>query len=151
MVDHEALIDELVEIHNAAAFDRLAEIFTDDYVEEYPQSHEVIRGLDNARAVRMHYPGGLGTGKAPMDRSTLHLATADEQWVMTPTFQPVRVEGSGKVGTMVYWASYADGSRWLCVGMYELRGDKIAHTRVYFAPELEPPDWRAPYRDSAAK
>jgi len=151
VVDHEALIDQFVEIHNAAAFDRLAEIFTDDYVEEYPQSHEVIRGLENVRATRIHYPGGLGTDIAPMDRSTLHLATSDEQWVMTPTFQPVRVEGSGKVGTVVYWALYPDGSRWLCIGMYELGGDKIAHMRAYFAPELEPPDWRAPYRDTATK
>ena len=59
----------------------------------------------------------------------------------------MRVEGSGNVGTMVCWVTYPDGSRWQCVVLYELRGDKMARTANYWAPELEAPDWRAPYRE----
>ena len=37
--------------------DAFAELFHDDYVEEYPQSGERIRGKQNARAVNENYPG----------------------------------------------------------------------------------------------
>ena len=37
--------------------DAFAELFHDDYVEEYPQSRERIRGKQNTRAVNENYPG----------------------------------------------------------------------------------------------
>jgi len=30
----------------------------------------------------------------------------------------------------------------------ELRDGKVAHSRSFFAPEFEPPDWRAPFREA---
>jgi hypothetical protein len=33
-------------------------LLSDDFVEEYPQSGEVIRGKDNRRAIMENYPGG---------------------------------------------------------------------------------------------
>jgi hypothetical protein len=147
VVDHRALFDRVVEIHNAKAWDRLGEVFTEDAVEEYPQSGEVFRGLANIRAVREHYPGMDDERLANnLDRSSVHLAASDEQWVVTPLFTAVRVEGSGRVGTAVFRLRYPDGAWWWNLLMYELRDEKIAHVRDYWAPEFASPDWRAPYR-----
>jgi hypothetical protein len=146
-VDHKALFDLFIEIHNEHAWDRLGEVFTDDYVEEYPQSGEVFRGLANVRAVRAAYPGLSETlPDAEATSSTLRLAANDEAWVVTPMFIPVRVEGTGNVGTAIFRMTYPDGSRWWNVHLYEVRGGRLAHAELYFAPEFEPPDWRASYR-----
>lgn len=147
-VDHEALFERVVEIHNDRAWDRLGEVFTDDYVEEYPQSGEVFRGLGNARAIRAEHPAlAEGVRAARLDRSTLQLAASDEQWVMTPMYTSLRVEGSGTTGTAHLRTGYPDGSLWWIVMAYELRGGKVARARTYFAEAFEPPDWRAPYRE----
>ncbi len=149
MVDHRKLFDRVVEIHNAKAWDRLDEVFTDDIVEEYPQSGEVFRGLDNVRATRANYPGmGAEDLVDNLDRSSVHLAASDEQWVITPMYTAIRVEGSGTVGTAVFRLRYPDGTWWWNLLMYELRDDKVARVRDYWAPEFDPPDWRAPYRKS---
>lgn len=39
--------------------DTIDALLHDDYVEEYPQSGERIRGKQNARTVAENYPGGL--------------------------------------------------------------------------------------------
>lgn len=145
MTDHQALIDRVLEIHNTRSWDRLGEVFTDDYVEEYPQSGEVFRGLVSARAVRAHYPG-MDQMAEDIDPSTVSLAAAEERWILTPMFTAERVEGTGQVGTAVLRLAYPDGHRWWCVILYELRDGKLAVGRTFFAPEFPPPDWRAPFR-----
>src|SRR5215211_4673212 len=39
--------------------DTIDDLLHDDYVEEYPQSGERIRGKHNSRVVAENYPGGL--------------------------------------------------------------------------------------------
>jgi hypothetical protein len=146
VADHAALMGRYIEIHNTNAWDRLGEVLTEDYVEEYPQSGEVFRGLARARAVRANYPGNQSLVDN-IDRSTISLAATEEEWVMTPMFTAVRVEGSGNVGTAVLRITYPDGSRWWNVILYEIRGNKIALARDFFAAEFDAPDWRAPFRD----
>jgi len=58
------------------------------------------------------------------------------------------VDGSGDRGTALNRVRYPDGSRWWAVNIYELRDGKVAHSRSFFAPEFEPPDWRAPFREA---
>ena len=67
---------------------------------------------------------------------------------MTPTYALVTVDGSGDRGTAINRVRYPDGSRWWAVNLYELRDGKIAHSRSFFAPVFEPPDWRAPFREA---
>lgn len=145
MVDHRALFDRSMEIHSRREWDRLAEVFTEDIVEEYPQSGEVFRGLDNVRAVRTDYPN-LDTIIQSVDPGTVRVAASEQKWVVTQMYTAVRLEGSGDIGTGISRIHYPDGSTWWQILIYELRDGRIAHASVYWAPEFEPPEWRAPYR-----
>jgi hypothetical protein len=146
MVDHDELFGRLAEISNRQAWDRLSEVLTDDYVEEYPQSGEVIRGLANARAVRAEYPGIFP--EENFDRASVRLAAGDEKWVMTPMFTVVNVQGSGNVGTAMFRVHYPDHSTWWVVMVYELDAGKMCRSTAFFAPLFDPPEWRAAYRES---
>jgi hypothetical protein len=144
-VDHRALFERLMEIMNHSDWDALGEVYHDDYVEEYPQSGEVFRGLANARAVRENYPGGI-VEQGPQDRHT-RVISATPEWVRTPAFTVVRVAGTGDTATATFRSRYPDGSTWWVVTIFEVRGDKIARAAMFFAPLFDAPDWRAPYRE----
>lgn len=108
-----------------------------DFVEEWPQSGERIRGADNMAQIDAHYPGGLPTG------STDRIVGIEDRWVMTPVFTMLRITGSGNVYTALARATYADGSIWHIAMFLEVRDDKIARVTTLFAPALEAPAWRA--------
>ena len=122
-------------------------VSTEDYVEEYPQSGEIIRGLANAVAVRRNYPGGCA--EQGVDTESGRVA-GSEAWVMTPRFTLVRAEGSGNAGTVTWRVRYPDGTTWWIVALYELRGDLVARATMFFAPVFDAPEWRAPYREGAS-
>lgn len=143
MVDHEALFGRMLDIHNGLQWDRLGEVFTDDILEEYPQSGEVFRGLDQVRGQRAAYPG-MATQN--IDNETARLARSEERWVVSPMFAPVAIQGSGSTGTAILRLRYPNGERWWVVMQYELREGRICHLTDWFAPEFDPPDWRAPFR-----
>jgi hypothetical protein len=144
-VDHRELFERVADLMNRQDWDAFGTVFTDDYVEEYPQSGEVIRGLSNAVAVRQNYPGGsVGGG---VDASTARVPSAQTAWAVTPRFTLVRLEGSTDVATVIFKSRYPDGSIWWLTALYELRGDRIARATMLFAPTFDPPDWRAPYRE----
>lgn len=145
MTDHRTIFERVADVHNRRDWNALAEVFHDDYVEEYPQSGEVFRGLANVRAVREHRPddGEAGT----IEADTVRLVTDPERWVRTPAFTVVRVTGSGDTGTGIFRARYPDGSVWWNVIVHEVRDGKVAKATLYFAPVFDPPDWRAAYRE----
>ena len=123
-------------------WDRLGEVVHHDAVFEYPQSGERFRGLANIRAQFENYPD-MGPG-------TSHLAEiiGDDTYALTPSYTVIRVEGSGLKGTAVIRIRYPDGSLWWALNLFELRDGRMSRTRTYFAPDFDPPDWRAPYRDA---
>ena len=141
-VDHRALFERVSRAINDRNFAALSNLFTDDYLLDYPQSGERIRGLANFRATLENYPSGVP--RDGIDKSTMRVES-DERWVVTPMFTVVRVEGSGTVGTATFKNRYPDGSVWWTVQMYELEGDKIARATTFFAPDFEAPEWRTPY------
>ena len=112
-----------------------------DFVEEWPQSRERIRGRDNWRAIMEHYPGGRQNTQ--IDVSGARIFGHEERWLMTPTFQMIRVSGDSSPYTTVVSAKYPDGSTWYVVSVIEMRDLKVAKVTSYFAPEYEAPDWRA--------
>src|SRR5256885_13339202 len=107
---------------NSRDWDAFGSAFTDDVVEEYPQSGEVIRGLANIIAVRMNYPGGVVGGA--IDKASARVPGGG-QWVVTPRFTLVRVETGSDATTAIFRSRYPDGSTWWLTAMYELRCDKI--------------------------
>jgi hypothetical protein len=142
--DHRAIFERLADLMNRQAWDAFGTVFTDDYVEEYPQSGEIIRGLSNAVAVRRNYPGGFNPG---VDVSAARMPASEPHWAVTSMFTVVRLEGSEDTATVIFKARYPDGSTWWLTTVYELRGDKIARATILFAPTFDPPDWREPYRE----
>ena len=141
-MDHAALIEKFGRALNAGRPELLADVLTDDYVEEYPQSGEIVRGLVNVVSIIENYPGrdantGLG------DLETLHVKRFDAFKPVGPTFAVVRVQGAGDSGVATLRATYPDGSVWWIVGLYTLRGGKIAHQRTFFAPAFPAPEWRS--------
>lgn len=108
-----------------------------DFVEEWPQSGERIRGADNMAQIDAHYPGGLPKGS--YDR----IVGSEDRWVVTPVFTMLRITGSGNVFTALARATYPDGTIWHIAMFLEVRDDKIARVTTLFAPALDAPAWRA--------
>ena len=63
--------------------------------------------------------------------------------MLTPTFAPLRIEGSGDVYTYVGAVTYANGETWQMIQIIELRQGKIAKTTSWYAAPFEAPEWRA--------
>ena len=108
-----------------------------DFVEEWPQSGERVRGHERMAQIDANYPGGMPT--ADVQR----VVGSEDRWVVTPSFTLLRVAGTGDVYTAIARANYADGPLWYIALLIELRDGKVAKATTLFAPRLEPPAWRA--------
>jgi ketosteroid isomerase-like protein len=97
--------------------DAMEELLHDDYVEEYPQSGERIRGKDNWRMIAENYPG--------LPNMT------DHSYVL-----------SGDLGVMKMTVEY-DGNRVYACEIVDFQDGKIERARAYFAEPFEAPEWRA--------
>ena len=142
--DPRATIDRWLDAINSTDFAAAEALLSDDYVSEYPQSGEVIRGPRNMRAMLEHYPGGLKRGN--IDRTTTKVI-GGEQWAMTPAFVLVRVTGTGDARAVILKTRYPDGSSWWLVNFLEFAAGKITKATVYFAPEFAAPEWRAQWAE----
>jgi hypothetical protein len=120
-------------------WDALRNVTHPDFVEEYPQSGERIRGLANLRAILENYPGGLET--ATLDR--VRIVGTEDRWVMTPSFTVVHMVGTGDTYTGVASSRYPDGSEWFVVSLAKIKDGKLWRAETYFAPKFEAPEWRS--------
>jgi SnoaL-like domain len=107
-----------------------------DYVWEMPQSGERVRGIANNREMTENYPG------LP-DIETRRITGSEDKWVTTPSWTVLKITGSGDEYTTESRVSYPDGSVWHSIDLFRFRNGKIHHQAAYFAPALEPPEWRA--------
>lgn len=139
--EHERVMGRLAQVISTHNWGALGEIVHEDAIFEYPQSRERFRGLANIRAQFENYPD--------MDPGTSELAEVigDDTYALSPSYTVIRVEGAGRVGTSVIRVRYPDETWWWAINIHELRDGRIARARTYFAPDFDPPDWRAPYRE----
>lgn len=147
-VDHQALSERYATALAGGDLTIIDEVFTEDFVDEYPQSGEIIRGRDSLRAMMENRPG-RPADRGP-DLSTVRARAGDEHMVLAPLFTVVRVQGRGDAGTTTLRARYPDGSWWWIVVVYELRDGRIARSTTFFAPQFEAPEWRAPFVERQA-
>ena len=96
----------------------LLESTTDDFVQEWPQSGERIRGRERSRELMEKYPQETGS---------------------TPTMRTRRVSGAGDVFVMEGTIDYGDGTPVSYVGIAEFRDGRIARMTEYFANPFEAP------------
>jgi ketosteroid isomerase-like protein len=118
-------------------WDALDELRHPDFVEDWPQSGERIRGHASYRAIHESYPGGQPSAS---DRK---VRGSEDKWVVTPTYTPMRIVGSGDTYFIEARIHYADGDYAHFAGIVELRDGKIAKQTSYFAMPFEAPAWRA--------
>lgn len=118
-------------------FATLAGLRHPDYVEEWPQSGERIRGHASYQAIHENYPGGLP------DLKPRRILGTEDRWVVTPSFTPLRIIGTGGVYVIHSAGAYAGGENGQAVVIVELRDGKIAKQTTFFAPPFEAPAWRA--------
>ena len=121
-------------------YDTLTSLQHPDFVEDWPQSRERIRGRANFRKIMEHYPGGLeGTdADVTMDR----VIGGEDHWMVAPTFSMVRVSGADDVHTAIVKLRYPGGEEWFMVALIELKDGLVYRVMSFFAPTLESPDWR---------
>jgi hypothetical protein len=98
------------------------EMFADDAVQEWPQSGERIRGLDNIRAINENYPTSTGTSP----KSTLRrILEPGQAWVVESVID------------------YGDGVPVSLVSIIETNAEgKVSRETDYFASPFEAPEWR---------
>ena len=133
------IVDRFMEAGTNNQIDIQEQCLAEDFVEDYPQSGERIRGRANRRALIENYPGRAErewSGKAGR-------IVGDDQWVMTPAMSLIRINGSGERFTATALINYPNGETWHIIQLIELRGGKIAKIATYFAEPFEAPAWRA--------
>ena len=125
-------------------FDTMDTLIHDDYVQDYPQSGERIRGRANHRAVIENYPGRVETGMKP---SIGRIVGMDDSFVTSPfpAWNIIHLAGSGDDFQATATVLYPDGKTWHLVALITLREGKIWREVDYFAEPFEPPAWRGPY------
>jgi len=135
------IVERLGRAIEAQDFDAIAALVADDYVEEYPQSGERIRGRANQQAILRNYPGGVGT----VDPDSSRLVGSEDRWVVTPALTVQRIEGSGDTYFYVASALYPNGETWQMIALVELRDGRVAKATTWYAAPFEAPAWRAPF------
>ena len=141
-VDTRAVLQRLFDILSTGDVSALDEVMHPDYVQVMPQSGERVVGLDNYRSIIDNYPGGQN--RVVVDaQGDFHVAGHGPHYVMTPTFNLVRVEGEGDELTSYVKARYPDGSEWYIINFVTLKDGKILHSTDFFAPLFDAPEWRA--------
>ena len=140
--DHRRLFEGFSSVLNRHAWDRLGQYFEADAVMVYPQSQERFSGLANIQAQYELYPN-LGT-----DMTEVEDVVGGTTYALTPMYTIVGIEGTGDRGTAVIRVRYPNETRWWAILLYELRDGRMSRARVFFAPEFEAPEWRAPFRGS---
>ena len=118
-------------------FETLGRLRGPDWVQEFPQTGERVRGHQNARAIIENWPGGRPSPEP------VHIVGSEDRWVATPANTIQRVVGSGDL----WWADgtngYPDGSTWFVAVLFQLRDSMIHRETWYFGAPLEAPAWRA--------
>ncbi len=120
--ENRATLERFIEAFKRRDLDTLDDLVHDDYVEEYPQSGERIRGKQNVRAVNENYPGLPNV--------------IDHSYVV-----------SGDLGVMKVTLDY-DGNRIYVCEVLDFEDGKIKRARAYFAEPFEAPQWRAQWVES---
>lgn len=135
-LSNEEVVRKYVAAHEAHDDDAIGALRAADWSEDWPQSGERVRGHDNDRAIMRAWPGG----QPQAEGTSIH--GSEDRWVITPGLTFQRVVGEGDIWWVDALASYADGSTWFAVGLFELRDGKVRRETWFFGPPLEAPAWR---------
>jgi SnoaL-like domain len=100
----------------------IAEVSSDNFVQERPQSGERVVGREASIRINTMYEGATGN---------------------RPKLAFRRLVGDGDVYVIEGTIDYGDGTPVSYIGIAELRDGKLAKITEYFANPFEAPAWRA--------
>ena len=112
------IVRQLYDLIDSGQIDRRAELMTPQTIQRWPQSGEVMRGLDRLLEATRRRPS------KPRVR-VAHLVEAGDE---------VSVEWS---------ADYGDGKVWRNASFFKLQDGRIIEETDYFGEPFEGPAWRA--------
>jgi ketosteroid isomerase-like protein len=135
-----AIVDRYGKAMEVNDLEGLAAVLHEDYIEDYPQSGERIHGGANLTAMMANYPGGV-----PLSARLDTVVGTEDSWVMSASYTPMRIEGTGDQYTAVAHVFYPDGSEWHVIQLIRLKDGKVYRVTSFYAPRFEAPDWRAPF------
>jgi hypothetical protein len=128
MADNNATMDKLRKAFEAGNVESLSDaidaVASDEFVEEWPQSGERIRGKATAKRINDGYSTATGT---------------------TPKMRLRRIVGDGDVQVVEATIDYGDGTPVNYIGIAEFKGGKLNKITEYFASPFEAPAWRADF------
>jgi len=122
---------------NARDLDAVPRLLHPEYVWEMPESGERVRGERNNREMNENYPSGLPAVEP------LRITGSEDEWVTTPSWTVLKITGTGDDYACESRVRYADGSIWHTVDLFHFRNGKIRSQVAYYAPTLDPAEWRA--------
>jgi hypothetical protein len=128
--------DAYAEAIRQRVFATLATLRADDWICEWPQSGERLRGHGADVAVHSSYPGYP-------ELHVTRLATSPEGWEMTPLLVPIRIHGAGPIAIVEGINDYPSGERWFVAQLLEVADGKVHRETGYFARAFEAPAWRS--------
>jgi len=135
------VIDTYVDAMARGDWTLLGDVLADDYVEDYPQSGERVRGRERAIAIRSHArPPQPPPGDPMLSRAELVIG-GEERWALAPNFTAIRTTSDGDTITSLVRATYPDGP-WYVVYIGEVARGQIHHATMVFGPMFEAPEWR---------
>jgi hypothetical protein len=76
-------------------------------------------------------------------RTQQRVAGAEDKWVMTPMFSPLRIIGTGDVYTVETRINYPNGEVWRGVDIVEFTNGRISKMTGYFAAPFPAAEWRS--------
>lgn len=117
-------------------FASLARLRADDWICEWPQSGERLRGHAADVAVHSAYPGYP-------ELHVTRLATSPEGWELSPMLVPIRIHGAGPMAILEGINDYPTGERWFVALLLEVGGGKVHRETGYFGRAFDPPAWRS--------
>lgn len=130
------IVDAFYRALNARDWDTIEQVIDPDYVWEMPQSGERVRGKRANREMNEGYPG------LPTHELRRVTGSAD-RWVTTPNWTVLKITGTGDDYAAEAKVTYPDGSAWYVADILSFRDGRLLRQTSYFAPTLEPAEWRA--------
>jgi hypothetical protein len=122
--DFESTVRGAFAAFNERRFADFSTYVTEDVVEAYPQSGEVMIGRATQLAMHQAFP-------------------------YPPTFTIRAIHRSGDLAVVETDEGYATGSTWKTIFILELRDGLVARMTMYFGEPFAAPDWRRPFWRSA--
>jgi hypothetical protein len=135
-MDNRGQIEKFYLALNARRWDEMLELVDPNVIQDWPQSGERIRGLENFHAVIKNFP-------EPPIIETRRIAGGEDKWVLTPTFTPLRITGTGDAYTVETQINYPNGEVWSGVAIIQMQNGKAIRMTEYFAAPFPPAEWRA--------